>query len=493
MPPDSRLRALALAVMLPACSLHSVEREPVVPLAAPVPDRFEAVTTDGDTFTERWWTLFGADELTTLIEHALTDNLDIRRAFARIRQAEALVNTAESGRLPTFQAQAGLSGNRTVFNLGEPIGVRSTESANYSLGLSAAYEVDLWNRIGHGIDAATLDAQATREDVQALSLTLAGRITDTYLLAVGERALLDLLTAQEESAAKVVELVELRFGQGLAAIIDVYQQRQQLATLRAQRPLAESRLTLYRHQIATLLGRPPSALSLADVRQLPTLPAPPRAGVPADVLLRRPDVRASLLRVTAADHRVGSAIAAQYPALNLSASTGFQSPDLADLFERWVWSLAANLVAPLFDGGRRSAEVERTEAVVNELVMAYGQTTLTALTEVESALAQEFQQREHIERLEDQLSLAKLGFAEAQSRYLNGLATYLEVLTAQRTLQQSEQTMLQARRQLLSFRVQLHRALGGTWMATATSSPSSPTPTPSQNPPRGIEPERGIP
>jgi len=495
MPLESRKQAsravvLAASLSLSACSLHNVERDPVVPLAAPVPERFEELTTDGDTFTERWWTLFGADELTTLIDHALTDNLDIRRALARIRQAEAFVRTAESGRLPTLQAQAGAAGSRSVFDLGR-LGVQSNEAANFNLGLGAAYEVDIWNRIGHGIDAATLDVQATREDLQALSLTLAGLISDTYLLAVGERALLDLLSAQEVSAAKVVELVELRFGQGLAAIVEVYQQRQQLATLRAQRPLSESRLAIFRHQLATLLGRPPSALSLADVRQLPSVPAPPRAGLPAEVLLRRPDVRASLLRVTAADHRVGSAIAAQYPALNLSASTGFQSPDLADLFERWVWGLAANLVAPLFDGGRRSAEVQRTEAVVNELVMAYGQTTLTALTEVESALAQESRQRQHIERLEDQLALANLGFAEAQSRYLNGLANYLEVLTAQRTLQQSEQTMLQARRQLLSFRVQLHRALGGTWMASASSSPA--TTAPSQSPPRGAEPARGIP
>ncbi|HRE92270.1 MAG TPA: TolC family protein, partial [Myxococcota bacterium] len=182
-----------------------------------------------------------------------------------------------------------------------------------------------------------------------------------------------------------------------------------------------------------------------------------------------PDVRAALLRVTAADHRVGAAIAAQYPSLNLSASTGFQSPDLLELFEYWVWNLAANLVAPLFDGGRRSAEVDRSRAVLEDLVLAYGQAALTAVTEVESALVQESRQRQHVERLDEQLKLARLAFGETEVRYANGLSTYLEVLNAQRALQQSEQSMLQAQRQLLSFRVQLHRALGGTWMNAATT------------------------
>lgn len=500
MPRDPRRSSLACALALAVsttagCAVHSVERDRPPVLATPMPERFAELEAEGEPASERFWTLFGDAELDALVSLALADNLDLRRATARIAQAEALVRAAESGQLPAIQAQAGVGGNRTVINIGPPIGVRSNEFANYSVGVSVAYEVDLFGRIGHGVDAATLDVTAGREDLAALSLSIAARVTDLYFQAVGERALIDLLTAQEASTAKVVSLVELRFSQGLSAIVDVYQQRQQLATLQAQRPLAEARLALVRHQLATLLGRPPSSLSLADLRALPDPPPPPRAGIPADLLMRRPDVRAALHRVAAADHRVGAAIAARYPALNLSASTGFQSPDLVELFQRWVWSLAANLVAPLFDGGRRSAEVERSEAVLNELVAVYAQVTLTALTEVESALAQEKRQREHVERLLAQLELAHLGYAEAETRYLNGLSTYLEVLTAQRTLQQSEQTLLQARRQLLAHRVQLHRALGGTWM-TATVSPS-PAPAasspPSPNPPAGPTPERGDP
>lgn len=471
---------LLMAIALPACSLHTLERDPPPPLAAPIPERFSELEADGDAQVERWWTQFGDAELDTLVNHALADNLDLRRALARINQAEALARAAGAAQLPSVTANAGVSGRRNVFNLGGPIGVISNEEALYSLGLSAAWEVDLFNRLGHTSDAADLDLAATREDKNALAMSLAARVTELYLQAVGERALIDLLLAQEASAKKVVELVELRFGQGLAAISDVYAQRQQLATLTAQRPLAEARLQVAKHQLATLIGRPPSALSLADVRALPPVPATPKAGVPAELLNRRPDVRAALLRVTAADHRVGAAIAAQYPSLNLSASTGFQAPDLLELFEYWVWNLAANLVAPLFDGGRRSAEVDRTRAVLEDLVLAYGQATLTAVTEVESALAQESRQRQHVERLEDQLELARLAYTETEVRYASGLSTYLEVLTAQRALQQSEQSMLQARRQLLSFRVQLHRALGGTWM-NAPNAATTPEPSKAPN------------
>jgi len=470
------------AGLLASCSLHEVAPAPVPPLPAPLPERFvEASPEAGAATVEKWWTAFGDAELDRLVSAAILDNLDLRRAVARVRQAEAALDLASSAQLPTLQVQAGVSGQRTVFDLGAPIGVRSNENAGFNLGVAAAYEVDLWGRVGHAVDAAELDFAASREDHKTLALSIAARISDAYLQMLGEQALLDLLELQEKSNAKLVELVELRFSQGLATALEVYQQRQQLATLRSQRPLAEGRLAVFRHQIALLLGRTPGTLELAQHSALPELPPAPRTGLPSEVLLARPDVQAAILRVTAADHRVGVAIAAQYPALNLGASTGFQSPSLLALFERWVWSLVANLVAPLFDGGKRSAEVRRTEAVVSELVTAYGQAMLTAIGEVEGALVQEARQKDHVARLLEQLALARQSYGEAELRYVNGLASYLDVLTALRSLQQSEQGLLQARRQQLAYRVQLQRALGGTWMTGPAA----------QSPRVQLEPERG--
>jgi len=455
-----------MALLMPAlaaCSLHEVERDRPLPIAAPLPERF----VEGgviETPIERWWASFADPRLDRLVDEVLAGNLDLKRAWARVAQAEAVARGADAALFPKLNAQAGVSGSRTVFDLGAPIGVRSNETTSFSLGASATYELDLWGRVGHATDAAANDVLATREDMAAMALSLSARITDAWLQRAGEQMLLALVARQEAASQRMVELVEQRFAAGLASSLEVYQQRLQLAAVRAQRPLVEARLAVFAHQLAILTGRPPGALALEDAEFLPEPPPAPPTGVPADLLERRPDVRGAFLRVLAADHRVGQAIAAQYPTLALSGSTGFQSPDLLELFERWVWSLVANLVAPLFDGGQRSAEVDRARAQLEELVAAYGQTLLTALGEVEDALVQERRQREHIAVVDEQLTLARAAHAEARTRYVNGLGTYLEVLTTERSEQQAEQALLQARRQALAYRVQLHRALGGTWM-----------------------------
>ncbi len=455
-----------MTALLSGCAVHEV-REPALPFEAP--ERFTGA--DDGPATERWWTSFGMPALDALVDEAVEKNLDLKRAIARVRQAEAVLAGAEGALLPTLQAQAGVGGARTVINLGEPIGVKSNEAASFGLGVSASWEVDLWGRLRHLEDAAEFDVAASRADLSAVAQSIAARVTEAFLQLKGETALLELLENQDKLAEKFISIFEARQKQGLGTSLEVHQQRQQKASIRAQMPLAEARRTLQIQQLALLLGRPPGALDVDMSTSTWPSPPPPATGLPSQLLARRPDVRAAMLRVMAADHRVGQAIAARYPSLSLSGSTGFQSPDLLDLFGRWVWNLASNLVAPLFDGQRREAEVKRTEAVLNELVNAYGQTVLTALSEVEGALVHETRQREHISLLEEQLSFARLAFTEAERRYNQGLASYLDVLTTQRSVEQSEVALLTARRQLLSARVQLHRALGGTWSDAIATAP----------------------
>jgi multidrug efflux system outer membrane protein len=460
-----RLLVLGAALFASACTVHHVDPTPEPQLGAPLPERFSREEGEGAAAADaRWWLAFQTPAIDSLVDAALEGSLDVRRAFARVSQAEALAKTAASGQLPQVNATAQVGGARNVFNLGS-LGLRSIEAANYQLGVNASYEVDLWGRVSSAKKAAELDVAASREDLDTLRIAVASRVVETSLGAAGEKELLSLLDAQEQSTAKLVELVELRFSQGLASAIDVYQQRQQLAALRAQKPLATARRAVFENQLAVLLGRPPGTLEVTPPDVLPPVPPMPAAGIPSEVLARRPDVRAAMKRIVAADHRVASAIAAQYPTLSLSASTGFQSPDLAILFESWVWNLLSGIVAPIFDGGRRAAEADRARAAVEDAVHAYSQVVLTALGEVEDALAQTARQADHVTLVEEQLAIARLAYEEAEVRYLNGLSSYLEVLTALRAVQQAEQTHLQARRQLLSLRVQLHRALGGGWDA----------------------------
>jgi len=459
------------------CSLHNVDDTPEPKLGAPIPAQFsraESAGADSQPANARWWLAFQSPAVNALVDAALADSLDLRRAYARVSQSEALVKSASAGQYPSLNATAQVAGTRNNFNLGA-LGLRSIEAANYQFGVNAAYEVDLWGRVAATKRGADEDLKASREDLDALGISLAARVVETTLGIAGEHELAALLDAQEASNSKLVELVELRFGQGLATAIEVYQQRQQLAALRSQRPLVRSRIAVFENQLAVLLGRPPGTLNLATPTTLPAAPPMPATGLPSEVLARRPDVRAAMKRVVAADNRVWAAIAAQYPALTLTASTGFQGPDLLTIFKNWVWNLAAGIVAPLFDGGRRSAEVDRARALVEDSVNAYSQVVLTALSEVEDALAQSARQADHAELVEQQLSIAKQAYHESEVRYLNGLSSYLEVLTALRALQQAEQSLLQAKRQLLSFRVQLHRAVGGSWAQDTTDATANAT------------------
>lgn len=196
---------------------------------------------------------------------------------------------------------------------------------------------------------------------------------------------------------------------------------------------------------------------------LPELPPLPEAGLPADMLASRPDVRAAQARLAAADYRVAAAVADRLPSLSLTGSAGYSAVRSQDLWNSQAWSMAASALAPVFDAGRRAAEVSRTKAKVDEALALYTQTILTAFREVEDALVQERKQREYVESVREQLDLATSTLREARERYSNGLSDYLPVLAAVQSHHQIERELVSARRQLISFRIQLYRSLGGSW------------------------------
>ena len=462
------------AIVMTGCAVHEPNLAPESPVA--VPDGYHGSragqrpgqrlgSPSGVRAADRWWTDLGDADLTAMVDAVLASNLSLSRAWQRIDLSRAVARQAGSPLYPTVSGSIGVGGNRSNANLGPPLGVQSNTNASYSLSVAVAYEVDLWGKARNQAKAAELDVQAAEWDLQAAAMTLAATTTDAWLSLLEQQALHTLLGEQDRTNKTYLELVELRFRQGFAGALDVYQQRQQLTATRAQLPLVRSRAQLLQHQLATLAGQAPGSTLPKARGRLPALPALPAVGVPADLLKRRPDVRAAHDRIVAADYRTGVAVADQYPSIQLSASTGFQATDLADLFTSWVWNLAASITQTIFDGGRKSAEVERSKAQLRELVLAYGEAVLTALREVEDALEQERGQAEYIMALDEQLSLAQRTLDEAKARYVNGLNDYLPVLTSLRSLHSAQTTRLSAERQLLSYRVQLHRALGGTWTA----------------------------
>lgn len=456
----------AFCVLMTACSPHKVQRNPAPPVAVPTS---YSTSLEGKS-SNRWWKDLGDPQLSSLIEGALADNLQVKSAWARLAQAAALADQAGAARWP--QLQASFDGayqqqfNPLVNFGGAPPGIdRTFEVESYSLSAAASYEVDLFKKLGNQASGAALEALAARDQVEALAMTLAAQIADAWYALVAQRAQRLLLLEQIEVSEMFLELAEMRIRQGLGTVIDVYQQRQQVAAVRAQVPLSESAIAVLEHQLALLVGKPPGRLALGERDELPQVPALPSTGVPADLLVRRPDVRAAQKRVEAADYRVAVAVANRLPSLRLSGSAGFQDNSLGDLLKTPVWTIAGSLLAPIFNAGRLKAEVRRSEAEVRDLLYQFGQALLEAMVEVENALVQEKKQIEHLEALGKQVELANETLKQARARYRDGIGEqgFLQVLTSQQSQQQAELELLQARRQVLSYRIQLYRALGGTW------------------------------
>jgi NodT family efflux transporter outer membrane factor (OMF) lipoprotein len=447
-------------LLLPGCTVHEARES--YPSGVDIPSAYSYPGGEASGAAQ-WWESYGDPALDRTIATVLDENPTLMQAWARLEQARALARQAATYRYPEVTGSVDASRNRTSFNVGGEIGERNVTSDLFSLSAAATYEVDLWGRVRNLAEAAEVTAMASREDLDTIAMTLAARVAETWFGIAEQQSQLDLLDEQIEVGRTLLRLVELRFSLGQAAAVDVYQQRQQLASTESQVPLAKARLSVLRNLLATLLGLPAGRVPHHLPKALPALPSLPATGLPADLLRERPDVRASHLRIQAADHRLGASIAELYPALRLRVGGGFQWRDIENVFDTWVYQLAAGLVEPLYDGGRRRDEIDRRKAILTEMLEMYRASILNALREVEDALVLEERQKDYLLDLQEQVKLSKATLERSIFRYGRGLSDYLPVVTALLSLQNIERAELSSRRQLLSYRIQLHRALGGDW------------------------------
>lgn len=458
------LRSLALACVVAGCSPHKVTRNPAPPIVLPAAWSGQGGAADAP---DQWWRAFADPGLDALVDRALAENLNLATVWALLDQAGAGVRMARSPKLPEVNATVSAGRQRTRFEI-EGLGEQVFSINSFSASIGAGYEVDLWRRFDAGHDAAKLDALALRDDLESLAMTLVAQISEAWLDVRFQRSRAKLLREQLDTNQKSLDLLEARFREGLGSALDVYQQRSLVAGTRAQIVTTESQLVVLEARLAVLLSTTIGEV-VSEVEAAPeTLPEPPPVpsiGVPASLLDRRPDVRAARRRVEAADERVAAAVADRLPALRLSGSVNAQGSELSDLIASPLYSLFAAVTAPLFDYGRRKAEVERRRAVVEQQLASYGDVMITAMVEVESALAQEKHFQALIAELVEQAELAASTVKAARDAYREGQIDYLPVLSAVQGEQQVALAILQARRQLLSLRVSLYRALGGSWTA----------------------------
>ncbi|WP_020653082.1 efflux transporter outer membrane subunit [Massilia niastensis] len=471
-----RAPAIAAAMLLSACAAPGFHQPEVA-----VPGRFResqqpaagAVHTapDGTTWKlgrpvgefarGEWWRVFGDARLDDLIEEADANNQDHAAAYARLRQARALFAAAQADRSPQLDLGAGAQRGRVPGQGGAP-----APASSYTARLSASYEVDLFGRVSSNVAAARSDTLVSAASYRSLLLSLQADVAQAYFRLRSLDAELANLGQTVSLREETLKVTERRLALGDIGELDVERARTELAIARAEAIGLQRQRANSEHALAVLLGRPAPDFSF-QADPLPaagTLPQVP-SGLPSALLERRPDVAAAQHAMRAANARIGVARAAMFPAISLNAGGGSVAGAASSLFS-WStrsWVLGALLQLPLLDGGRNRANVERSEAVLEEAVGSYRQRVLVAFAEVEDNLAGLRILGEQSVRIDEAVVSARRAASLAQKRYEAGRSGYLELLDAQRQLALAERSAVQLRGERVLATVALIRALGGDW------------------------------
>ncbi len=454
------------------CSSTGPELPPAVELE--LPDSWKGSTTENsESVAVDWWRSFGHAEMERAVDDALTNNPDLAAAAARVVAAEARGRAVAGSRWPAidFGFQAG-RGRNVLVGFPSPTGDGLAFTTNqFGASLNLSWEVDLWDRIGSMTRAAMNEFEATASDYNAARLSLAGQAAKTWVTWQAAREQLDLARAAVKLAEDQSKLLKRRFRQGAATAEQVVEAESDISKAVAALLDFEINVDQAARAVELLAGRYPGGMDVEPGEQhLPELPAPPPAGMPAELLARRPDLQSAELRVAAAREGITTARANLYPRLALTASGGSTSASLGDLLDGdfKVWSLGANLTAPLFQGGRLRAEADEAEARAREAELRFAGALLGAFAEVEAALQTESRILARIGELDSAVRNADTALRLADGRYAHGAGDPIAIFQAREDARQARRLLIEARRRLLTNRIDLHLALGGDFV-TPTS------------------------
>ena len=461
---------LALSLALSACAIGPDYQRP--PLQTPA--QFKQIegwtqAKPGDVLERgSWWQLYGDSELNALVERLNISNQNLAASEAQYRQARALVRGARAAFYPSLSSSAGATrssqGSGSNNNSGSTTTSTGDISKTYELGLNAAWELDIWGKLRRSLESSRAGFEASAADLAALKLSLQSELVQNYLQL---RVLDDqqrLLDATVAAYARSLKLTENQYNAGIVPKSDVSQALTQLKSTQAQAIDLQWQRAQLEHAIAVLIGVPPSELSIAVREQLPVLPTIPVA-LPSQLLERRPDVAAAERRVMAANADIGVAEAAWYPDLSISASGGYRGSSFADWIDlpNRFWSLGPQLALTLFDGGARSAELERTEAAYDQTVAQYRQSVLDSFREVEDYLVQLRVLQQEAGVQQEALDAARESLRLIENQYRAGTVDFNSVVNVQATALNNERSNLTLLGSRLTASVQLIAALGGGW------------------------------
>lgn len=512
MPPMLRSMLIpALAALLTGCAVGPQYHAPAPPALATWSGEASSravepasPVADGNA-ADAWWVSFKDPELTALITRAAEANLDARQAIVRIAEARAQRDIAASAGWPSLGLNAGAQVNRlsqstptgALFSkVGQFPGLNGASIPNpydqYQLGFDARWEVDLFGRVRRSVEAAKAETAASVEDSRAVQVSVLGEVARSYIDLRGSQARRRIVQETLATERELLILAGQRRQAGLSSDIDVVRAAAEVSSAEAQLPLIDAQITVDINALCKLLALEPGALrSQLDLAPSPPL-TPPLAplGLPADLARRRPDIRAAEARLHAATARVGVAVGDLYPKLTLSAAGGYQAQTLSGLT---AWSsrflnAGPSLELPIFEGGRLRATVRLRDAEAKAAALAYQGVVLSALNEVDNALAAYGEDQARARALAQTVARNQEASDLARQRYASGVGDFIDVLVADRSRQQNALLLEGANTETSMDLVALYKALGGGWSASAPASLGSADPKALPGRPRSAGP-----
>src|SRR6185437_3272137 len=413
----------------------------------------------------------------SLVQQSAAQNLDVKQSVLRIEEAQAQAAVVSGGLWPSLSANASWSRQRlstntpngAIFGLHFP-GLPPTlvnPYSQYQLGLGASWTLDLFGTERRSLEAADARMQAAVEGAHAALLSMVSDVAATYIDLRGAQSRRAILERSLATQRDLLQLTRDRRNAGLTSDLDVENATAEVGTTQAEVPLADREITADINELSQLMAKPPEALraELGEARPVPPVPPVVPIGLPSDLARRRPDIRQAEANLHAATAEIGVAISNYFPQLTLTAEGGFQSEGLSKLVEtasRFA-SVGPAIELPIFEGGRLQATVRLQRVKAREAAVAYAQTVLTALNQVEDGLAAYGADQARRASLETAVTASRNARLLARERYQSGVASFIDVLDAERTEEQNEMSLADAATAVSADLVQLYRALGGGW------------------------------
>ena len=457
---DATLLTLLLATTLSACT--SVPEQPITE-RVPLPAQWSRAVpqAEGDVVSQNWWRSFGSTELDALIAQAHVQSLDVATSLARVNQARARADQAGAALLPSLTGTAGVNRQASLDGGG---GSASATGTRFSAGLAASYEVDFWGKNQSVQNSALAGWQASVFDADTVRLTVTAQVANAWLLSVALRERMGIAALNIKSAERLLAFVSARVRAGAASPLELAQQRGLLAGQQRQLVQLQQQAEEAQTRIALLLGQTRRAVVTSSEVSFANLRMPQwSVGVPSELVTRRPDIARAEALLAAANADVHAARAAMLPSLVLGGEVGSSGDRWRRIFDNPLYSLAAGLAAPIFDGGRLAAGRDLALAQREEVVIVYRQSIVQAFADVQFALDDLSGLQAQAESQADELAQAQTALRLAESRYRAGAETLLTLIDAQRTLYAVQDAAAQLHLARLQASVALYRAFGGGW------------------------------